>query len=130
VGTLALPDDVAHPTRLLAEAEMQLVHQHPLIGERILSAMPALRPLAPVVRSSYENWDGTGFPDGLAGAHIPLAARIVAVSAARAQALADTGEAADCADPLVGLQVAGKLDPDLVRLSARTRRRLHEPPAG
>ena len=130
VGTLALPDDVAHPTRLLAEAEMQLVHQHPLIGERILSAMPALRPLAPVVRSSYENWDGTGFPDGLAGAHIPLAARIVAVSAARAQALADAGEAPDGADPLVALQVAGKLDPELVRLSARARRRLHEPPAG
>jgi two-component system cell cycle response regulator len=130
VGTLALPDDVAHPTRLLTEAEVQLVHQHPLIGERILSAMPALRPLAPVVRSSYEHWDGTGFPDGLAGGDIPLAARIVAVSAARAQELAGAGGTADDAAPLIALQAGGRLDPELVRLAARAPRRLYEPPAG
>ena len=130
VGTLALPDDVAHPTRPITEAELRLVRQHPLIGERILSAMPALRPLAPVVRSSYENWDGTGFPDGLSGGDIPLTARIVAVSAARAQALAGAGGTADNAAPIIAPRAGSELDPELVRLSAQARRGVAEPPTG
>ena len=51
----------------------------PLIGERILLAAPALRPVARLVRSSHERWDGGGYPDGLAGDEIPLGARVVAV---------------------------------------------------
>ncbi len=50
-----------------------------MLGERILSAATALRPVARIVRSSHERWDGLGYPDGLAGEAIPLAARIVAV---------------------------------------------------
>jgi two-component system, cell cycle response regulator len=114
VGTLALPDDVAHPTRPLTDAQLRLVAQHPVIGERILSAMPALRPLAPIVRSSYENWDGTGYPDQLAGREIPLPSRIVAVSTARAREIL-TATRGDTLDP-------NTLDPDLVRLAQRARR--------
>ena len=117
VGTLALPDDVARPTRLLTEAELQLVQQNPLIGERIVSAMPALRPLAPIVRSSYERWDGTGFPDHLAGSRIPLAARIVAVSTAHARALAETGGTVGDSVPIAARQVGSELDPELAALS-------------
>jgi len=47
--------------------------------ERILSAAPALEPVARLVRSSHERWDGTGYPDRLAGEQIPLGARVVAV---------------------------------------------------
>jgi two-component system, cell cycle response regulator len=111
VGTLALPDDLARPTQPLTEAQSRLVTQHPLIGERILSAMPALRPLAPIVRSSYENWDGTGYPDRLTGDDIPLASRIVAVSTARARTLQDGSGAA----------LANTLDPELLRLSQEAR---------
>jgi HD-GYP domain-containing protein (c-di-GMP phosphodiesterase class II) len=50
-----------------------------VIGERILNAAPALRPVARLVRSSHERWDGAGYPDGLAGDQIPLGARIVSV---------------------------------------------------
>jgi HD-GYP domain-containing protein (c-di-GMP phosphodiesterase class II) len=53
--------------------------RHTLIGERILTAAPALRPIARLVRSSHERWDGAGYPDGLAGEEIPLGARIVCV---------------------------------------------------
>jgi diguanylate cyclase (GGDEF)-like protein len=118
VGTLALPDDVAHPSRPLTESELRLVHQHPLIGERILSAMPALRPLAPIIRSSYERWDGTGFPEGLCGGQIPLSSRIVAVSAARAQARTETVLPATGDAPMIALRAGSELDPQLVRLSA------------
>ena len=47
------------------------------MGERILRASPALRSVAAVVRSSHENWDGGGYPDGLVGEEAPLASRIV-----------------------------------------------------
>ena len=55
------------------------MRNHTLIGERIISAAPSLRPVAEIVRASHERWDGTGYPDGLAGFEIPLGARIVAV---------------------------------------------------
>jgi HD-GYP domain-containing protein (c-di-GMP phosphodiesterase class II) len=54
------------------------MRQHTLVGERILTVDPALRPIARLVRASHERWDGRGYPDGLAGARIPLAARIIA----------------------------------------------------
>jgi two-component system, cell cycle response regulator len=53
------------------------VRQHTLVGERILRAAPALASVAKLVRSSHERFDGTGYPDGLGGATIPLGARIV-----------------------------------------------------
>jgi HD-GYP domain-containing protein (c-di-GMP phosphodiesterase class II) len=55
------------------------MRRHPLIGERILLAAPALRPVARLVRSSHERWDGGGYPDGLRADEIPLGARVVAV---------------------------------------------------
>jgi HD-GYP domain-containing protein (c-di-GMP phosphodiesterase class II) len=55
------------------------MRQHTLIGARIISAAPELAPVARIVRSSHERWDGGGYPDGLAGEDIPLGARIVAV---------------------------------------------------
>jgi HD-GYP domain-containing protein (c-di-GMP phosphodiesterase class II) len=55
------------------------MRQHTVLGERILSAAPALRPVARIVRWSHERWDGRGYPDGLEQDDIPLSARIVAV---------------------------------------------------
>ena len=55
------------------------MRRHTIIGERILLSAPALRPVARLVRSSHERWDGGGYPDGLAGEDIPLGSRIVAV---------------------------------------------------
>ena len=58
---------------------MRVSSQHTVVGERILSAAPALRTIGKLVRSSHERWDGTGYPDALAGEEIPLGARIIAV---------------------------------------------------
>ena len=52
---------------------------HPEIGARILEPVERLRQLAPLVRFSHECWDGSGYPDGLAGEQIPLGARIISV---------------------------------------------------
>ena len=53
--------------------------RHTIIGERILAAAPALAAVAPLVRSSHERPDGTGYPDGLSASEIPISSRIVAV---------------------------------------------------
>jgi diguanylate cyclase (GGDEF)-like protein len=79
VGKLAIPDIVLQKTEPLDAAEWGFIHSHTLIGQRILSSAPALRPVGAIVRSTHENWDGSGYPDGLAGEAIPLAARIIAV---------------------------------------------------
>jgi two-component system cell cycle response regulator len=55
------------------------MRRHTLIGERILSAAPALQAVARLVRASHERWDGTGYPDALPGPDVPLGSRIVSV---------------------------------------------------
>jgi diguanylate cyclase (GGDEF)-like protein len=77
LGKLAVPDEILSKPGPLDEREWAFVRQHTIVGERILRASPALRSVASVVRSSHENWDGTGYPDGLAAEDIPLAARII-----------------------------------------------------
>jgi diguanylate cyclase (GGDEF)-like protein len=78
IGKLAIPEDILEkPTPLTAE-EWEFVRQHTVIGERILAAAPSLAGCAKIVRSSHENWDGTGYPDRLEGEQIALEARIIA----------------------------------------------------
>jgi diguanylate cyclase (GGDEF)-like protein len=79
IGKVAVPDSVLHKPGALDADEWTLMRQHTVIGERILLAAPALKPVAALVRASHERWDGRGYPDGLAGTDIPLGARIVAV---------------------------------------------------
>jgi diguanylate cyclase (GGDEF)-like protein len=79
IGKAAIPDSILDKPGPLTDAEWSFVHTHTAIGERILSAAPALTEAARLVRSSHERWDGSGYPDGLAGARIPLGGRIIAV---------------------------------------------------
>ena len=79
VGKIAVPDAIIDKPGPLDAVEWSFVRRHPLIGERILLAAPALRPVARLVRSSHERWDGGGYPDGLCGDEIPLGARVVSV---------------------------------------------------
>jgi HD-GYP domain-containing protein (c-di-GMP phosphodiesterase class II) len=65
------------------------MRRHTLIGERIVASADALGGVARLVRSSHEHWDGTGYPDGLAGTDIPLGARIILVCDAFDAMLAD-----------------------------------------
>ena len=79
VGKMAVPDAILSKPGPLDEDEWRFIRRHTLIGEEILSAAPALVPVAKIVRASHERFDGRGYPDALAGDDIPLAARIVAV---------------------------------------------------
>jgi two-component system cell cycle response regulator len=79
IGKVAVPSEILGKPGPLSDSEWDFVRQHTLVGDRILSAAPSLTAIARLVRSSHEKFDGTGYPDGLGGPEIPLAARIVAV---------------------------------------------------
>ena len=79
IGKVAIPDAIITKPGPLTDEEWAFMRRHTLIGERILAAAPALGAAARLVRSSHEAWDGTGYPDALAGVEIPLGARIIAV---------------------------------------------------
>jgi response regulator RpfG family c-di-GMP phosphodiesterase len=79
VGKVAIPDAILSKAGPLDPDEQAFMRRHTVIGEAIIAVAPALRPVAALVRSSHERWDGRGYPDGLAGEAIPLGARIVAV---------------------------------------------------
>jgi two-component system cell cycle response regulator len=79
VGKMAIPDEILEKPGKLSEDEWRFLRRHTIIGERILHAAPSLAPIASIVRSSHEHFDGNGYPDGLAASGIPLASRIVFV---------------------------------------------------
>jgi diguanylate cyclase (GGDEF)-like protein len=79
VGKVAIPDAILQKPAALDESEWVLMRRHTLIGERIIATAPDLARAARLVRSSHENYDGSGYPDGLARKEIPLGARIIAV---------------------------------------------------
>lgn len=79
VGKVAVPDAILDKPAALDETEWAFIHEHTMIGEKIIGAAPDLARVAKLVRSSHENFDGTGYPDRLARREIPLGARIIAV---------------------------------------------------
>jgi diguanylate cyclase (GGDEF)-like protein len=79
VGKVAVPDAILTKPGPLSEAEWGFMREHTIVGDRILSAAPALESVARLVRASHERFDGRGYPDQLRGDEIPLGARIVTV---------------------------------------------------
>jgi HD-GYP domain-containing protein (c-di-GMP phosphodiesterase class II) len=77
IGKLAVPARILDLARPLNPRERTVVRHHTVRGAEILAQIAGLAQLAPLVRASHERWDGTGYPDRLAGEAIPLAARIV-----------------------------------------------------
>jgi len=77
VGKLGISHEILHKDGSLDDAEWRVMAQHPVIGEGILRRLPQLAPLAPIVRHEHEHWDGSGYPDGLAGTQIPMGSRII-----------------------------------------------------
>jgi two-component system cell cycle response regulator len=79
VGKLAVPDAILAKPGPLEPGERAIVERHCEVGERILAASPAMVPVARLVRSSHERYDGRGYPDRRTAQEIPLGARIIAV---------------------------------------------------
>jgi putative nucleotidyltransferase with HDIG domain len=79
VGKLAIPEHILNKPGRLTPAEFDIMKRHAPIGADILAVIGLPYDVAPIVRHHHESWDGTGYPDGLAGDRIPIGARIIAV---------------------------------------------------
>jgi two-component system, cell cycle response regulator len=84
IGKIGIPDAILRKSAHLTPDENLLMERHPALGAEIVTYIPPLRPLAPVIRAHHERWDGTGYPDQLRGEDIPFAARVIAVASAYA----------------------------------------------
>lgn len=80
IGKLAIPDEILNKPSSLTEEEYELVKLHPLVGETMLTPFQLPEAIRAAVRSHHEHWDGSGYPDGLQGKEIPLAARILTIA--------------------------------------------------
>jgi putative nucleotidyltransferase with HDIG domain len=80
IGKIGIPDAILAKRGTLAPTEMALVRDHPRIGAEIVSGVDFLARAIPAIRSHHERWDGSGYPDGLAGEAIPVVARIVNIA--------------------------------------------------
>lgn len=79
VGKIQVPETILYKPGPLDDDERAIMERHPVWGAQILEGLPPLHHAIPVVRHHHERYDGQGYPDGLAGESIPLAARIVSV---------------------------------------------------
>jgi putative nucleotidyltransferase with HDIG domain len=79
VGKLAVPEHILNKPGRLTGSEFEIMKRHAPAGADILSVIGFPYPVAPIVRHHHENWDGTGYPDGISGERIPIGARIIAV---------------------------------------------------
>ncbi len=80
IGKIAIPETILQKPGTLTAQEWDVIQMHPAVGAEVVSHIPALRPLAPIIRAHHERWDGQGYPDQLVGEAIPLGARILAVA--------------------------------------------------
>jgi HD-GYP domain-containing protein (c-di-GMP phosphodiesterase class II) len=80
IGKLGMPDALLSKPGPLRDEEFAVIRRHPQLGFNIIRPVTALRAALPVVLHHHERWDGRGYPEGLSGSAIPLAARILAVA--------------------------------------------------
>ena len=78
IGKLAIPEHIINKPGRLTPEEFEKMKIHPLVGAEILDRVAFPYPVAPIVRSHHERWDGSGYPDGLKGGQIPKGARVLA----------------------------------------------------
>jgi two-component system, cell cycle response regulator len=124
LGKVAIPSAILTKRGPLNAEEWDFMRRHSAVGERILSAVPTWQREAAMVRASHERWDGTGYPDRLGAADIPVGARVIAVADAFSAMTEDRPyAAARSAEEAVAelLACAGtQFDPDVVAAFVRT----------
>ncbi len=119
IGKLAVPEHILSKPGPLTPEEFQKIRAHPKVGADIISAVPFPYPVAPLILSHHERWDGKGYPSGLKGEDIPLGARILSVvdyfDALMAERPYHKAMALDAALALLQQEMGKALDPAVVR---------------
>jgi response regulator RpfG family c-di-GMP phosphodiesterase len=100
----------------LSKAEWMLIHQHPILGEELAAFVQHLTAVGPTIRGHHERFDGTGYPDQLAGENIPWLARLLAIAVAHAESNLEPKLATE----MIGQGSGSAFDPEAVRIFLRT----------
>ncbi len=79
VGTLSIPVELMTKDGVFTKEEKDIIKQHPVLGAQLLRPIRALRDVCEILEHHHERWDGTGYPNGMSGEDIPLAARIIGI---------------------------------------------------
>ena len=79
IGKMGISDEILYKPSPLSQEEWEIIHQHPIYAFELLMDIEYLQPALAIPYSHHENWDGTGYPQGLSGEEIPLPARIFAI---------------------------------------------------
>ena len=80
IGKIGISDTILDKDESLRQEEMEHIHRHPLIAAQILGPIDELKEIIELIKYHHENYDGTGYPEGLSGEDIPLGSRIIAVA--------------------------------------------------
>ena len=124
IGKVALPKELLTKAGPLDPEDWALIRSHTIVGERILAGVPELAPTARLVRHSHENFDGTGYPDGLLGQEIPLGSRIIfcvdAFHAIRSDRPYSSGRSTEAAFAEIRANSGIQFDPEVVKALGRS----------
>jgi HD-GYP domain-containing protein (c-di-GMP phosphodiesterase class II) len=130
LGMFGIQDAIVQKPGPLSPKEKVLMQSHVAKGVALLESLPSLTPLVPILRNHHEHWDGTGYPDGLAGADIPLLPRIVAVADAFDAMTSDRpfrpGRSLKEAFQELERKSGVQFDPDCVRALQQVRPQIEE----
>ncbi len=89
IGKIGTPEEILNKTTLLSSDEWEIIRNHPTTGAEIVSSVPELKQIAPIIRAHHEWFDGSGYPEGLSRESIPIGARILSVADALEAMTAD-----------------------------------------
>jgi HD-GYP domain-containing protein (c-di-GMP phosphodiesterase class II) len=131
VGKTIIPDKILLKPGSLTESEWEVVRRHPLFGYKLLEAIEYLKPALDIPYCHHERWDGSGYPRGLKGEEIPLAARIFAIVDVREALLTRRPYRnpwqRDVVDSFIQSLSGTHFDPEVVKAFASL---VEEPPEG
>jgi putative nucleotidyltransferase with HDIG domain len=123
IGKIAMQDQILDNLGNLSPEDFETIKQHPVIGARIIRPLSFLGQVVPLIHSHHERFDGSGYPEGLAGEEIPLGARILAVSDSFDAMTSDrpgtTRMSVNKAMNILQEQSGTRFDPDVVRAFVR-----------
>ena len=80
IGKIGISEIIINKPARLSPQERRVIQQHPVIGERIVNSIRTFQPALYLVRNHHEDYDGSGYPDGLRGEEIPLAVRVLRIA--------------------------------------------------
>jgi putative nucleotidyltransferase with HDIG domain len=119
IGKIGIPEHILRKPGRFTPEERLVMQRHAAFGAEIVARVPSLADTAPAVRHHHERWDGGGYPDGIAGAAIPVEARIIAAvdtwSAMRERRVYADARTHDAAVEELRASAGSQLDPAVVR---------------